>query len=706
MACRKNAVYYKSYRRVRANVQAHISAIYADNTDMQEIENPCSSKTFEPEPVPTLDAESCISDNSITMLTAESDTLCGFDTKISEQPIQGQDAETGNFELDFEDLNSLSYLSDSDLESNPGSDISLENELQTWASTFKVPHSAIQSLLSILRVYHPFLPKDPRTLLKTATKYDVFDIDGGSYYHFGLAPSLLKLVENRPNAETSDLNSVLVQFNIDGLPLFKSTSTQFWPILCRVIEPFECKPFIVGLYSGNRKPGNVQEYLQLFRDEIEVLIQNGIQFSNSVRKFAVEISCFICDAPARAFVKQTKGHSGYFGCDKCSQRGRWVNKMTFPEVNAPLRTDVQFDTFQNEEHHTGYSPFSGLPIGMVSQFPIDYMHLVCLGVTRRLLMLWIKGPLFCRQGAGFIAQISMGITDMKAHLPREFLRKGRTLKEIDRWKASEFRLFLLYIGPIILRARLPDRFYKHFMLLSVAIYCLASPVFCQVYCGYAKQLLCLFVSQVEELYGESQYVYNIHGLVHLADDVSRYGALDKFSSFVYESFLGRLKRLVRKPNFPLQQVIRRLSEDCLNDCQYTSIGGFDCGIVNKQHQNGPLPRVYSTYMQFEQLNLSKSYFLSVKQGNNCILAGDKVGIIRNILSPSENSHERILLVENFRNLDNFYTEPLLSSDIRIFRVGHLTGDIVAININEVSCKCVLLPYRNNFIAVPLIHCFL
>ena len=140
----------------------------------------------------------------------------------------------------------------------------------------------------------------------------------------------------------------------------------------------------------------------------------------------------------------------------------------------------------------------------------------------------------------------------------------------------------------------------------------------------------------------------------------------------------------------------------------TAQGAGASGLFSQprvRHGAGPLPRAYVTYLQFEQLCLPKSFFLSLKQGNNCILARGKVGIIRNILSPSENSHERVLIVENFRNLNNFYTEPLPSSDLRIFQVGHLSGDIVAVNMNEVSCKCVLLPYRNSFVSVPLIHSF-
>ena len=321
----------------------------------------------------------------------------------------------------------------------------------------------------------------------------------------------------------------------------------------------------------------------------------------------------------------------------------------------------------------------------------------------RILMLWMKGPLFCRQGGGFIAQVSMGLLDLKEYMPCEFLRKGRPLGEVDRWKATEFRQFLLYLGPVLLKSKLPLHLYKHSMLLSVAIYCLASPMFCNPYCDYAKQLLCVIVTQVGVLYGQTQYVYNIHALVHLADDVFRFGPLDGFSSFAFESFLGKLKKRVRKPNFPLQQVIRRLSEDCLKEC--TSDCEPGCSTVKKEHHGGPLPREYATYLQFEQLCLPKSFRLSLKQGNNCILARGKVGIIRNILSPSEKSNERILIVENFRNLENFYTVPLPSSDLRIFQVCHLSGDMIAVNMEEVNCKCVLLPYRDGFVSVPLIHSF-
>ena len=49
----------------------------------------------------------------------------------------------------------------------------------------------------------------------------------------------------------------------------------------------------------------------------------------------VKISCFICDAPAKAFIKQIKGYAG-----NCVQKGLSIGKMTFPLVDFHLRTGL------------------------------------------------------------------------------------------------------------------------------------------------------------------------------------------------------------------------------------------------------------------------------------------------------------------------------------------------------------------------------
>ena len=51
--------------------------------------------------------------------------------------------------------------------------------------------------------------------------------------------------------------------------------------------------------------------------------------------------------------------------------------MTFPETDAPLRTDEMVD----EEHLVQLCALRRLSpsLGLVSQFTLNYMHLVCLG---------------------------------------------------------------------------------------------------------------------------------------------------------------------------------------------------------------------------------------------------------------------------------------------------------------------------------------
>ncbi|KAL2102395.1 hypothetical protein ACEWY4_001563 [Coilia grayii] len=75
-------------------------------------------------------------------------------------------------------------------------------------------------------------------------------------------------------------------------------------------------PFVVGIFCGTGKPSNVFDYLRQFVNELSDLLSSGITFGGRVLRVA--ISSFICDAPARAFVKQIKSHNGYSGCDKCS----------------------------------------------------------------------------------------------------------------------------------------------------------------------------------------------------------------------------------------------------------------------------------------------------------------------------------------------------------------------------------------------------
>ncbi|XP_064482473.1 uncharacterized protein LOC135395158 [Ornithodoros turicata] len=64
---------------------------------------------------------------------------------------------------------------------------------------------------------------------------------------------------------------------------------------------------------------------------------------------------------------------------------------------------------------------------------------------------------------------------------------------------------------------------------------------CHVQNDYATSLLSHFVDMFAELYGEHFVSYNVHGLLHLADDVKVRGPVDTFSAFPYENYMQTLK---------------------------------------------------------------------------------------------------------------------------------------------------------------------
>lgn len=106
------------------------------------------------------------------------------------------------------------------------------------------------------------------------------------------------------------------------------------------------------------------------------------------------------------------------------------------------------------------------------------------------------------------------------------------------------------------------------------------------------------------------------------------------------------------------------------------------------------------FRQFKEVHFSNVYY-SNTQGNNCILIGNKVRVIRNIVCESEES-EKLALYEEFANYSDYFTYPLNSSDLNIYTVSEPVGELKWVNLSEV-CKCVLLPARDQYIAILLIH---
>ena len=284
----------------------------------------------------------------------------------------------------------------------------------------------------------------------------------------------------------------------------------------------------------------------------------------------MDIYTFTCDAPARALLKGIVQHTGYYACERCTMKGTSIRgRIVYDRTEkSTLRSNDIFMLIGYAEkdeigksHQLAPSPIRRLNIKMINDFNLDYMHMVCLGVVRRMLY-YFKG-LIGRLSQGRLNEITSRLLSFKGKLPSEFAKQPRSLNELDRWKATELRSFLLYTGPVALKGILSSSYYEHFLSvsLSMRILCDDNEMKRNFLLESAKELLNYFVYNSKECYGDTFCVYNVHGLIHIADDVEYFKeSLQATSAFAFENYLQELKRFVRSRHNPVAQIMKRLGE--------------------------------------------------------------------------------------------------------------------------------------------------
>lgn len=159
----------------------------------------------------------------------------------------------------------------------------------------------------------------------------------------------------------------------------------------------------------------------------------------------IKVRAFICDTPAKNSICGVKGHNGYSGCGKCNQTGVHLeNRMTFPELNAQNRTNKSFREKHDKKHHKYDTPIEELEnIDMINQFPIDYLHNICLGVTKKLIWIWLKDAKSALP-ASDVNKINDRLITFSKNQPKDFQRKIRSLSETSDFKGSLRNFFPLF----------------------------------------------------------------------------------------------------------------------------------------------------------------------------------------------------------------------------------------------------------------------
>lgn len=570
--------------------------------------------------------------------------------------------------------------------------------LTSWAVKTTLSHNSFNELLILLRLHTSIkgIPKDCRTLLKfdTSIKKAVIPLPPGQYYHFGIKEGLLQTLKQLPDFSTLG-NTLNISINIDGLPLTKSSCSQFWPILGHLDDIQESMPFPIGVFQGNSKPNDSNMFLSWLTNEFISLKTTGLNINGT--EFKLKILKILCDAPAKAFVLNVKSHNSYHSCTKCKVEGDYINhRMSFLSTDSSLRNHLDVLNLVDEDYHKGATSLRLLDIDLVNDIPLDYMHLVCLGVTKKLLTFWVSGPQGVRLFKEDLEGINAILETCRKSCVKEFARLPRPLKELDRWKATEFRDFLLYHGLVALKNFLKEPMWSHFLSLHVAIRILVSPKLTKLhdFIQYAKTLLEYFINKFAEIYGQEYVNHNVHNLIHLINDVKRFGPLDNFSCFRFENYMYQIKKTLKTSNFPLQQFINRYYEynthyiTSKNTDEYVLSSALEC-----------TENIGECHLEIHSSLQTLNFYFSTKRPN--CFAMLKSGTPIQFLGFYLKDGKYYFKCKYFDSLKSIFKIPCDSLQIHCGLVDNLSNDEYCHPINDIECKAIIF----NNLLLPLLHLF-
>ena len=255
------------------------------------------------------------------------------------------------------------------------------------------------------------------------------------------------------------------------------------------------------------------------------------------------------------------------------------------------------------------------------------MHLLCLGVMKKLLLFWIHTMGKSKSALSRLSALNNLYKNFTTCVPVEIARKPCFFDEVTRWKATEFRLILLYLGPVVLQSVLSKLQIIHFNALNCAVQVLCDPRQCIRNNKYAYDLMVYFVDNMKYLYGEDTIIYNVQNLIHISADVLDFGPLDYFSCFPFENFLQKVKQMIKSGANPLAQMMKWITERSQNLIPFNNIKtGYR--LLKRKKPVEPLFEGYSNphgEIEFTDFVLTDKF-----PGNCCYLLDKSIVLVEDI----------------------------------------------------------------------------
>lgn len=566
----------------------------------------------------------------------------------------------------------------------------LRINLNKIITTFSVAREPANCLLNLINPFFPKLPRDARTLRQTPTDIVLRDVIPGKYVHIGIESNLRLFLKQVPNQS----QLIVMDVFADGVAFHKVSKTNnYWVILGRFERSKNV--FCIGAYNGNSSPASYNDLMKDFIDESIKLKDEGIVFNS--KSYHVKIRNFIGDSIAQSDLAYVKGPAGKNSCPYCKIVGRTVERrVTFLQFDCEPRTDVEYRDRTDELHYReGISELFTKVIPFPSGSPIDYMHNALLGACKRFFNFvfgkggpkGMKGLLSVNEIRGIQEHIDL----INNHVPTEIHHECRNLREFSVYKAADYRVLLLKIGPTILKNLSHPDVYEAFLKLYTSITLLCDPDECFKNNDLAKELLKDFIETCVDLFGELFVVSVVHRLIHLPDIVKQQGQpLDFFSAFPFESFIAKVKKDIHSSRNVLHQIYNRRSETIKASNDYfidvnLEKPSIKLGKERKEKKNSFVSAKYNGFL-IRSNSLRDSFFLTKTE---------EIVMCEDIVRRNE---EIIFSCKKLTKLQDFFRVPIRASRLDFFHCKRNftpSTETLQLNIHGFSRKMFFMPLNDD-----------
>jgi len=182
------------------------------------------------------------------------------------------------------------------------------------------------------------------------------------------------------------------------------------------------------------------------------------------------------------------------------------------------------------------------------------------------------------------------------------------------------------------------------------------------------------------MYNLHSLAIRVHSLTHLADDVLAFGSFNNFSAFRFENHMQTIKRVIRKKNNYLVQLVNRVVE-AEGHCTYT---------------HNAVEHLSKKYVFINNVRFSS------KHGDRfCMLKNEKVVCIQSIEHDSKNV---VIHCKQYNRKNKLKCYPCNSTLLSIFLVEELSHINLQISSKDIASKCFIFPYNDvAFICIPMLN---